>query len=201
MNNIELIRIANICADYSQLDKYQNWFNLPLRLKSKIKYNYCNAVYSNKHDVVETLEDIFGSIIHNPVNLFNAHIHNFKLSTFDKLSSIGYTFFNADTNKLSNDNNTTELYIDNGFMFNQPLFNSSEYIECDNDDMFIDIASIQAGTDKEQWFICPNKNEWYKSPEHFCVKHLISNAIWRKATPEEIINKYNNENRNTAPSI
>lgn len=67
-------------------------------------------------------------------------------------------------------------------------------IDCDeNDDLFLGLAALRDDSDFLQWFIEDNTSEWYLSEtSHF----YLPGKKFHKATPEEIIKRYENPQEN-----
>ena len=81
---------------------------------------------------------------------------------------------------------------------------STKTIDCgENEELFFALASMIDGTDKYQWFVSDKSNTFYKcksdkfDEQQLILANWVSNnndnndITWRKATVEEIINKFN----------
>lgn len=168
-------------------EKEDNWNNLSLQAKTIVRRHviFNSSEEHKNNDVLYLLEELFGQHITEPIFLFNVHINKWSLSLINKLEQLGYF---VDINAVTKER--TDLFCHNGKVYSYPI-NSDEYIDVDNEDAFLGIAAIQAGSDINQWYVDTFNNEWYKEENnHFCSKHLSSIGNWHKASPEEIINKF-----------
>lgn len=188
LSNKEMIERSTLSiVDFCQYDAIDIWDKLDLPTQSYLKREYLTCYQLGEEYILQAqwYEETFGEGITKPIFLFNACLNSNNSDIVNKLINIGYT---------KDDNITFDNIIatDNGKIVN--YVPNECYYQGDNKNIFLDIARIQAGTDMNQWFIDDISGKWRLSDKIMSSTYVMSIGSWRKATPTDIINKYNNEN-------
>lgn len=90
-----------------------------------------------------------------------------------------------------------KTYIDGYYQGFMGKWDYEPYDCGDNEELFIALAAMNGYNDKYQWMVSETDGDWYLSDENYCVLRYIEDQKWRKATKEEIINKFKNNDKTT----